>query len=263
MPARTEKMLVAIPIYNEARNLHATLPGILQHALPQADVLLLNDGSTDATACILRKYERKSAVHLLTHEQNLGYGQSLIDAFHFAEQRGYTWVITMDCDQQHDPRSLGQFFDLCRAEAADIISGTRYSTYNFRDDAPPPDRAAINRLLTSVINASCGLQLTDSFCGYKAHRVASVQSLGLTEPGYAFPMQFWPRVACAGLSVIELPVRRIYVDPTRSFGQTLDDPDKRLRHYLEILTAELSDCAKPAPLHELVLRSFDARVSCG
>ena len=66
-----------------------------------------------------------------------------------------------------------------------------------------------------------------------------MKKLCLDEPGYAFPMQFWPQVAAAELRVTELPVRLIYNDPTRHFGGQLDDADNRLRHYLDVFQAEV------------------------
>ena len=82
------------------------------------------------------------------------------------------------------------------------------------------------------------MKLTDSFCGFKAHRVAAVRRLRLDEPGYAFPLQFWVQCARAGLRIKEIPVRRIYLDTRREFGGTLDDPAARLQHYLEVLLRE-------------------------
>jgi hypothetical protein len=66
-----------------------------------------------------------------------------------------------------------------------------------------------------------------------------MRKLRLDVPGYAFPMQLWPQAAHAGLRITEIPVRLIYNDPTRHFGGKLDDASNRLRHYLEVLRAEL------------------------
>ena len=63
-------------------------------------------------------------------------------------------------------------------------------------------------------------------------------AMGLTERGYAFPMQLWPRAIKAGLRITELPVSLIYNDPNRQFGGGLDDPGDRLEHYLEVLCSE-------------------------
>jgi len=100
-----------------------------------------------------------------------------------------------------------------------------------------------------VLEQVLGLRLTDSFCGFKAHRVAAMRCLRLTEPGYAFPLQFWVQCVRAGLRIREIPVRCIYRDRSRAFGGTLDDPVSRLQHYLEVFAAEL--CSDPSLLqHE-------------
>src|SRR5262249_9564278 len=89
------------------------------------------------------------------------------------------------------------------------------------------------------------LEITDSFCGFKAHRTASMIDLKLTEPGYAFPLQLWPRVWANRLRLKEIPVRRIYNDPNRTFGAKLDDADIRMKHYLEVLNVELEILGLP------------------
>ena len=86
-------------------------------------------------------------------------------------------------------------------------------------------------MITEEINERLGLNLTDAFCGFKAHRVSAIDRLDLSETGYAFPMQLWAQSARAGLRIVEIPVRLIYNDPTRSFGGPLDDPSERLSHY--------------------------------
>ena len=97
-----------------------------------------------------------------------------------------------------------------------------------------------------MVNDLFGLNLTDSFCGFKAHRVSAMRKLRLDESGYAFPMQLWPRAAHARLRVTEIPIRLIYNDPNRHFGGKLDDADFRLKHYMSVLQREL-DRMTPNP----------------
>lgn len=244
------RTLVAIPVFNEAASLHRVLDAVRRHT---PDILVIDDGSIDDTPHLLRQARD---VCVLTHPENRGYGQSLIDAFQFAACRGYEWVITLDCDDQHEPAQLPDFFAAIREDHADVISGSRYLRNDLRDDAPPADRREINRLLTGVLNTVLRLDLTDSFCGFKAHRVAAMQRLVLDEPGYAFPMQFWVQCAREGLRIRELAVRRIYRDASRAFPGTLDDPGARLTHYLDVLVRALhrepllrhaSPCDAPCP----------------
>lgn len=227
------RWLVAIPVFNEERYLPRVLDAVTRHT---RDILVVNDGSTDGTAALLAA---RPQVATITHPENRGYGQSLIDAFRYAACRGYDWVITMDCDEQHEPAHIPEFVRAAQAGAADVISGSRYLRTFAEDDAPPPDRRQINDTITRLIRQVLGLKLTDSFCGFKAHRVAAMQRLRLDVPGYAFPLQFWVQCAREGLRVVELPVRRVYRDLSREFGGTLDDPAARLQHYLEVFIGEL------------------------
>ncbi len=237
------RYLVAIPVYNEARYLPTVLALVRQHA---ADIVVINDGSTDATPDLLADFPDVASLH---HPTNQGYGQSIIDAFNYADAHGYDWVITMDCDEQHEPAEIPLFVERMAVSDADVISGSRYRGPQDNGDAPPSDRRAINHVINNLLHQMLGLKLTDSFCGFKAHRVASIQRLALTEPGYAFPLQFWVQVVRAGLRVEELAVQRIYRDDTRVFGGLLDNAPVRLQHYLEVFLRELRNTpvAEPEP----------------
>lgn len=240
------RFLVAIPVYNEERHLPRVLDAVARYT---DDVLVIDDGSTDRTPALLRAMP---AVHTITHPENRGYGQSLIDAFRFADERGYDWVITIDCDEQHEPAQILEFVRCAAKGKADVISGSRYLREHPGDSPAPENRRRINQTITAVIDQILGLRLTDSFCGFKAHRVAAMRRLQLDEPGYAFPLQFWVQCVRAGLRVLEIPVRRIYLDTQREFGGTLDDPAARLQHYLEVLLRELgTEAAKPAPAERI------------
>jgi dolichol-phosphate mannosyltransferase len=226
------RLLIAIPVFNERKYVEAVLDKVKQF---HGEILVIDDGSTDGTAEYLRS---RSDIQLICHPENRGYGQSLIDAFKHADARGYDWVITMDCDEQHEPEMIPEFIRHVRMDDADIISGSRYMEHRPDNDMPPGDRRSINATITAVLNDLFDLKLTDSFCGFKAHRVSAMRKLCLDIPGYAFPMQLWPQVWHHGLRLKEIPVRLIYNDPTRHFGGMLDDAAKRLEHYLCVLHCE-------------------------
>jgi glycosyltransferase involved in cell wall biosynthesis len=231
------RLLVAIPVFNELKYVEKVLDKVRSFA---TDILCIDDGSTDGTAELLAK---RDDIQLIRHPVNRGYGQSIIDAFSYASSRGYDWVITMDCDEQHEPERIPDFIREIESDQWDIISGSRYLETSTENDLPPGDRRAINATLTSLLNELFGWKLTDSFCGFKAHRVSAMTPLQLDQPGYAFPMQLWPRVWKASLKVKEIPVRLIYNDPNRYFGGLLDDAQHRLRHYIDVLNAELQGWA--------------------
>lgn len=244
------RTLIAIPIYNEQKYVKRVIANVLDYA---SDVLVIDDGSTDATPDLLKKLP----VQVIGHARNSGYGQSLIDAFAYAQRERYDWVITMDCDEQHEPARLPIFFAAQAADKGDILSGSRYIATMDEQTSPPADRRAINVAMTAEINERLGFQppLTDSFCGFKSHRVSSLAKLSLTEAGYAFPMQFWPQVVAAGLRTVEVPVKLIYKDLTRTFGGQLDDPAQRLKHYRCVLHREIQGLQSKLPQSARVLLS--------
>jgi len=229
------KVLVAIPVYNEAKHLRGVLREVRRYA---ERILVVDDGSTDNTAEILARIDR---VQVIRHRRNLGYGQSLIDAFNYAICHEMDWLITMDCDGQHEPESIPAFLAAPAEDECDIVSGSRYLVANGDVSLPPPDRRAINREITALLNRRLGLGITDAFCGFKAYRVAALSDLKITEVGYAMPLQLWVQAARRGLRIREIPIRLIYNDPSRSFGGPLDDPQQRRQHYLTVLTAALAE----------------------
>ena len=237
------RLLIAIPVHNEQKyvcrvleKLRAVLDRVCRTCQICPELLVVDDGSTDRTPELLAC---RSDAKVIRHPTNLGYGRSLIDAFQFADAHAFDWVITMDCDEQHEPERIPDFVREIRTDRWDIISGSRYLQPRGDDDLPPGDRRSINATITNLLNERLGLNITDAFCGYKAHRVSAMRRLKLDETGYAFPMQLWPQAVCRGLRITEVPVKLIYNDPTRHFGGNLDDADVRLKHYLEVFEREL------------------------
>ncbi|MEX0652521.1 MAG: glycosyltransferase family 2 protein [Phycisphaeraceae bacterium] len=230
------RTLVAIPVYNEEQYVTKVLKEVGRYA---EHILVVDDGSTDQTPMLLAQEK----VDVIRHAENRGYGRSIRDAFRFAQCYDYDWLITMDCDEQHEPRSLPDFYQAIADDDADVLSGSRYLDADVCGDPPPADRRAINMQVTRMVNDTLGLDITDGFCGYKAYRVSKLKHLKLNEDGYAIPLQFWVQVAAHDLRVKEVPIRLIYNDPNRSFGGKLDDPEHRMAHYREVFDAELAKYA--------------------
>lgn len=234
------RTLVAIPVFNEARYVRGVLSRVRAFA---NDILVVDDGSTDGTSDLLAE-ERD--IHVIRHDTNIGYGRSIRDAFGYSVEHGYELLITMDCDEQHEPQEIPAFMRAASNEDADVISGSRYLRQETGDDVAPADRRRINATITEELNERIGdligCEMTDSFCGFKAYRTSAIAKLTLDDDGYAIPMQFWIQAAAHRLRVIEIPVRRIYQDMNRSFGGALDDAAHRLAHYREVMHAELCRC---------------------
>ncbi len=228
------RSVIVMPLYNEEGTLAQVVDEVKRHT--DAQILVVNDGSTDGSAAILARLED---IGVITHPQNEGYGQSLIDGFRYAVDRGYEVAVTIDCDLQHEPRMIPQFLDA--VTRFDIVSGSRYhpETPGAQDPAPP-DRQRINAEITRIINELTGYHLTDAWCGFKAYRVAGLARMHLDERSYGMPLQVWLQAARLGLTVSEIPVPRIYKNPSRRFWGGLDDPETRRTYYLSIIDRELS-----------------------
>jgi dolichol-phosphate mannosyltransferase len=226
-------ILLAIPVFNEA----ATLDGVLRRVRSFArDVLVIDDGSTDDTPSILARHR----VEVVRHTENRGYGRAMQEILRRADRDGYSWVITMDCDEQHEPAQIPDFVAAIEAGTSDVVSGSRYLVNDASDDAAPEARRLVNRTITEELNTRLGLELTDAFCGFKAYRTAATRRLDLSVDGYDFPLQFWVQSVAEGLRIGEIPVRRIYKDLGRSFGGGLDDPTIRLAVYRRTMHREIA-----------------------
>ena len=236
------RWLTAVPVYNEAKHVRDVLTQIRRYS---PEILVVNDGSTDGTAALL---DAEPGLLRIDHPTNRGYGAALISAFAFALERDYDVLVTMDCDGQHEPARIAVLLEAIHD--ADIVSGSRYYR-DFRQDTPAPtDRRFINAAITREINDRYGLNLTDSFCGFKAYRREALQKLRITEGGWGMPLQLWVQAARQGLRVKEIGVPRLYLDPNRAFGGVMNDPEQRLAYYRGVLAAAERD-ALPA-MHPVV-----------
>jgi dolichol-phosphate mannosyltransferase len=227
-----ERFLTALKVYNEVGHVKAVLSEVRRYS---PEIVVVDDGSSDGTLQLL---ERLQGIHLLKHAENRGYGAALRTAFDFAIHGGYDTLVTIDCDGQHEPQRIPEF--VAAADAADIVSGSRYLKHFEGDSRPPDDRRRINQQITSEINRCLGLNLSDAFCGFKAYRVPALTKLNLTENGYAMPLELWVQAAHVGLKIIELPVPLIYLDEKRSFGGALDNAATRLEHYRKVIERSLA-----------------------
>ena len=239
------RFVVAVPVYNEQEYIDSVLDCALKFA---DDVVVINDGSTDGSA----EKARARGVEVVDHPRNMGYGRALRTAFEYAANGNFDIIITADADKQHPPRYIPVF--LYHMEGYDIVSGSRYLSSQWDDTPTIPERAGINKTVTEIVNEVTGYSLTDSFCGYKAYRVSAIAKLDLTEDGYAMPLELWIQAAKNDLTVKEIPVSLIYLDPNRSFGHDLDDRLVRLEHYREVIRREAARagrgvCEKPNPDH--------------
>lgn len=264
----TPRVLTALPVYNEERHLQTVLSEVKKHS---REILVVDDGSSDKTPDLMR---RQRGVYLVRHEQNQGYGAALRTAFEYALAGQYDVLVTIDCDGQHQPcliPKLAQAIYVDDDRPADIVSGSRYLKTFDGDSAPPIERRRINMLITDLLKQRLGLQLTDSFCGFKAYRVDSLAHLRITELGYAMPLQLWVQAAALCLKIVEFPVPLIYLEEERSFGGALDQAERRLAYYQEVIEREMASRHMPGEMTSGAMRkhrqsnckSYSWQVPCG
>ena len=225
---------VLLPVYDEAETIDAVLDSVREYF--SGEVLVVDDGSQDDTPMRLA---RRCDVATVRLDRNCGYGCALRIGFDVIRDLGIERVVTMDCDGQHEPAHIPAFLDALAN--ADIVSGSRYLPGSGVVGVAPGDRQAVNERVTAEVNRVTGWSLTDAFCGFKAYRVEPLSPLRLSEPGYAMPLELWARAWKAGLVVRELPVERIYCDHDRSFGEGLDDPERRFGYYMDVWRRALED----------------------
>src|SRR5262245_1829307 len=223
------KVQTAVPIYNEERHLEAVLDELRRYS---SNILVINDGSTDRSAELLAK---QTDLTVITHERNRGYGAALASAFRHVVASDIDVLVTVDCDGQHEPARIPVLLEAIHD--VDIVSGSRYLRDFRQDTQAPQDRQRINHLITTELNATFGLQLTDAFCGFKAYRREALARLCITETGWGMPLQLWVQAARAGLRIKEVGVPRLYLDPNRAFGGVLNDAEERLAYYRRVIAA--------------------------
>ncbi len=226
------RWLAALPVYNEAATVHSVLDEVAKYA---PNILVVNDGSTDETS---KRLAERTDISVINHPSNRGYGAALKSAFRYAIDEGFEFIVTLDCDGQHQPKRIPRFVSACKN--ADIVSGSRYLKSYDGDSEPPAQRMFINKQITRQLNDRFGLQLTDAFCGFKAYRTSALAMLDIQNDGYAMPLELWTQAAMQKFRIIEIPVPRLYLDLNRSFGGSLDVADVRLAYYNKVLDESIS-----------------------
>ena len=156
------------------------MAGVLQdvrNSYPAADILVVNDGSTDQTSDIARN----AGVMVLDIPYNIGYGGALQTGFRFATEYKYDFVITMDGDAQHDPSSATNLIREMDRSGADVVIGSRFLEGNYR---MPLARRIGAWLFSRIARLYTGVQFTDPTSGFQllSRRVFSYLSEGDNYP---------------------------------------------------------------------------------
>jgi glycosyltransferase involved in cell wall biosynthesis len=196
--------LVFIPAWNEEANLPAVLAA-LRAELPDADVLVVDDGSTDRTADVAR--EHGAAVDSLG--SNLGLRFGIAAGYRYALDHDYAFCGRVDADGQHPARELKRLLDLVRSDECDVavgsrfVSGDGYAPYRY---APSPSRRFGTAVLRRAMGAALGQPFGDATSGLYAVNRKALPFLAMPFTSRAPEVEALIRITDAGLRLREVPV---------------------------------------------------------
>lgn len=210
------RVLTIIPTYNEAESLPGTLHR-LRAAVPESDVLVVDDNSPDGTGVWADAQAAKDEQVFVLHRQiKDGLGGAYIAGFHWGLQQGYDVLVEMDADGSHQPEQLPRL--LQAIDEADLVIGSRRV----------PGGKMVNwpwyRKLLSIGGSLypqilLGLRLTDITAGFRAYRATTLQEMDLDavqSKGYGFQVDMTFRTAQLGKRIVEVPI----TFAEREFGES-------------------------------------------
>jgi dolichol-phosphate mannosyltransferase len=200
------RVAVVIPTFNERDNLEPIV-GRVRAAVPDADVLVVDDNSPDGTGEIADKLAASDPhVHVLHRAAKSGLGTAYIAGFTWGLERGYGVLVEHDADGSHDPADLPRM--LAALQHADVVIGSRYvpggTVVNW-----PKSRELLSRGANIYVRIMLGIGIHDATAGYRAYRAATLRAIGLDQvesQGYCFQIDLTLRTARRGLVIKEVPI---------------------------------------------------------
>lgn len=215
---------ILVPAYNEEEFLPTLLERVLAAPLPagvEAEVLVVDDGSTDGTAdaALAAAGRAPDRIRVLRHERNRGKGAAVRTAL--AEARG-EFSLIQDADLEYDPRDYRRLLEPLLEGRADAVFGTRFAVGLERRVLYYWNSVA-NRWLTALVNAAADLNLTDVWTGYKAFRTELARSIPLRSNGFSFEVELTLKLAQREAVIYETPIR--YHGRTKEEGKKIRPRD--------------------------------------
>lgn len=202
--------VVVIPTYNEKENIAAIIDAVMGQP-HQMDVLIIDDGSPDGTADIVREKmgEYPGRVHMVERKGKLGLGTAYIAGFRWALERpNYEYIFEMDADFSHKPDDLMRLYQACSAEGADMAVGSRYLTgvnvVNW-----PMGRVLMSYYASAYVRMVTGMTIRDTTAGFACYRRRVLQTIELDKikfKGYAFQIEMKFTTLKCGFTIKEVPI---------------------------------------------------------
>ena len=196
--------LVFIPAWNEEKNLPAVLDE-LHAGLPECDVLVVDDGSTDGTAAVARAH----GADVLSFDANRGLREGIAAGYAYAAEHSYEFVGRVDADGQHPVHELARLLSLVRSGEADVAVGSRFATgdgYEAYRYEPSPSRRLGTSVLRRAMHPVLGRPFLDATSGMYAANRRAMPALGIPYSSGAPEVESLLRLRDAGFHVVEVPV---------------------------------------------------------
>ena len=213
----SRQLLIVLPTYNEARNI-VRLIGDLRRLQPQADILVIDDGSPDGTGqAVLDATKPGDPIELIQRGSKQGLGTAHVLGMDRAVAGGYETLVTMDCDYTHRPEDIARLLDVLHNSAVDIAVGSRYGHPEGIADWPVW-RRAITQVAHQCTKHLLGIPM-DATSAFRAFRVTALKRVRYGEvrgDGYSFMFEMLFAALAAGLNVTAVPCQM----PIRQAGES-------------------------------------------
>lgn len=174
---------------------------------PEVSLLIIEDGSPDGTADVVRSHqEKKSNLHMIERKGKLGLGTAYITGFKWALERNFDYVFEMDCDFSHDPNQVKDL--LTAGQSNDLVIGSRYID-GIRIINWPFRRLLLSYLASIYTRFVTGIPVFDTTGGFKCFSRKALEKLNLDNiisKGYIFQLELNYKVWLSGLKVKEVPI---------------------------------------------------------
>ncbi|WP_029904446.1 polyprenol monophosphomannose synthase [Prevotella sp. 10(H)] len=201
--------IVIIPTYNEKENIEAIIKAVLD--LPKVfDILIIDDGSPDGTAAIVKKLqlEYPDRLFLIERAGKLGLGTAYIAGFHWVLERSYQYIFEMDADFSHNPKDLLRLYDACKIDGADLAVGSRYysgvNVVNW-----PMGRVLMSYFASKYVRIITGMKVQDATAGFVCYKREVLETIDLDNilfKGYAFQVEMKYTAYCLGFNIKEVSI---------------------------------------------------------
>ena len=212
-PIDRATVAAVIPAYHEEKHIGEVVRRTLKQL---AHVVVVDDGSTDATA----EEARKAGGEVIVHEHNLGKGESIKSGFRHWLERGIVYVVILDADGQHLPEEIQRFLDAAAAAppTCKLFVGTRMNDVR----EMPFVRRAVNRYMSRKISRACGQEIPDTQCGFRmVHREIIPGLLGGTTR-FDYETEMLILASRAGCRIASVPISTVYSDEVSSIHPVRD-----------------------------------------